>query len=623
MNKKLVFLALVLVACLACAIAVADTAAYHWENTNTTAQMLIGTKINVAGQTVTVTKVAIYKEPTCTESAQWKLYYDNTNYYVIGYFNNGYTRTHMGHVWASEAGSDWAITKWETTASTVAAGYYGELATYTVTYANGKTQVLDGAEIVKLPTCDTAGQATDFCVYCGKARTGVTITVPKLNHIYEEVIYKYPDCKHPNDGLYAFKCKNCGNYRKTATGAVETYKLYIDDDTYGMQTIDLGGGNFKKQGNARFAAAYEKAGYELATGHKWDGLAPGETPCIQTQHCLICEKTRDKVAAPQTVVLKSTIVDCYTIKEIRVCNKCNGATSPSITGYAENKRHDQHEVEVYAYNLYMESQEIANDNIENHAWHVLDMNAPKHYYDKNATYNDPAIGAASGIKCTTDYGTSKNYAVVNWCETGYAAAFECQNCHQLILKYFGPDGHSFTPWEMHYAPGAGANVEGEWIRHCTKCGASETYHGTKAPSASMVVELPDVENGFQANAKGVWGWYVNGNLQVGMNTLVPYMGSWFVVKNGEWDTTYEGLYSYDNGQFYVSGGQVRNDLQGFVNTKSGFYYFADGMLQKVTTLVQYDGGWFYIVDGQLASGYTGPVVYDGATFNVVGGQVQF
>jgi hypothetical protein len=616
MKKTLVFLALVLVTILVCAVAFADTASYHWENTGTKSWQVVGMKIKVKGETedVTVTRVAIHKEPTCTEVAEWKLYYEvgGREYYVIGYFDDGETRSHTGHVWASEAGSEWAVTSWVGTRDPMDET---RMSSYTVTYANGKTQVLSGAEMIKLPTCDTAGQATDFCVYCGTARTGVTMTVPKLNHIYEQVIYKFPDCKHPalDNGL-AMKCKNCGNYRKNADGTVEVYKLAIDDPTYGMQ---------KNQGNEKFAAAYQAAGYELATGHKWDGLAPGATACIQSQHCLICEKSRDKIAAPQTVILKSTVLDCYHIEEIRVCSKCDGKTSPSLTGYSEHDRHDQRTYVVDAWELYEQSTE-ANDNIENHAWHTLDLTAPKHFYDKNATYKDPAAGAGTldDIKFTTDYGTSKaNFKV---CVTGYAAAFQCKNCGKMILKYFGPDGHDWTAWEQVYAPGAGANVEGEWIRRCKRagCGETETYHGTKAPSASYVSEMADVENGIQFK-NGAWGYYVNGNLQDGMNTLARYMGGWFVLKNGLIDTAYEGLYDYDGGRFYVSGGQVRNDLQGFVNTKSGFLYFGDGMLQKVTTLVQYDGAWFYIIDGALATGYTGPVVYDGATFNVVNGQVQF
>jgi hypothetical protein len=628
MNKKLVFLALVLVAVLACAIAVADTASYHWENTDTLPYDLVedGVTIKVPGEAdpVPVIDVAIYKEPTCDTPAQWKLYYisKGQKVYVIGYFKYGFTRPHMGHVWASENMEEWAITKIEYVNNGVAQPMMeNDTASYQVTYANGQTQTLRGAGMTKLPTCDTNGAAKDFCVYCGKVRDNVSITVPKLNHIYEEVIYKYPNCKKPEDGLYAFKCKNCGNYRKTATGAVETYPLYVDDDTYGMQTKTAADGHTYKQGNARFADAYVKAGYELATGHKWDGLAPGETPCIQSQHCLICEQTRDKVSAPETIVLKSSVIDCYTIQEVRVCNKCNGKTSTSITGDNEHDRHDQRVATVTSYQLFAQSTE-ANDNIENHAWHALDLSSAKKYYDKNATYSVPALGADSAITYTNCWDSKQYNAAMNMCITGYSATYKCATCGKLILKYFGPEGHDFTAWEMHYAPGAGANVEGEWTRYCKKCNSTETYHGTKAPSASYVSEVADTENGFQYK-DGAWGVYVNGNLQDGMNTLARYMGGWFVVKNGKWDTSYEGLYTYDGGQFYVSGGQVRNDLQGFVNTKSGFLYFADGMLQKVTTLVQYDGAWFYIVDGALATGYTGPVVYDGATFNVVGGQVQF
>jgi len=627
MKKKLVFLALALVMILVCAVAMADTKTIDFtqKGEDFKASWLIGQKIPIDGVEREIKSVGIYKDPAnCDDYPLWKLYYEDDfgkKVYVIGKFFLGDERNH-GHTWASTVGGQFDETGLTLKVIDIETGIYQ------VTYKNKMTTTLKGADWVRRPTCTEAGEAKDFCVFCGKTRDGVTIKVPALAHDYESKIVTFPNCKKTDVGEIADVCKVCGHVRRDGNGKV------IVKETFTVSTVP-----------AAYQKQYTDAGYELGTGHKWDGWHPGETACIQSTHCLICEKTKDKLAAPTIVVSDTKIIDCYAIEEVRVCATCQGKTTDSkvlgILGkkeweLEEKERHESRVVDVGAGQMWIDNGSgVSGDEVDDHAWHVYDKTKPVAFYTKDVKYADlygtydninPWSNAWDGdwTKTSKFMGFDKNEARANgldFCVTGYVVAFNCQNCGRPVLVEYGPDGHKFSDWTMHYAPGSGEGVEGEWIRDCSACGKHEVNHGVVAPTADHVASVEDYKNGLQF-VNGQWGWYVDGNLQGDLNTLVPYMTGWFLLKNGVVDTTFTGEYVYDGGTFYLTAGQVRHDLDGLVNTEKGFKYFAGGQLQKVTTLVQYDGQWFYIIDGELATGFNGVVEFtEGHHFTVQNGQV--
>lgn len=661
MKKTLVSLVLALVLVLGCAaVAMAVTPdvegpqSMHWENQEDfEASWLVGQTIVIDKNTsVEVVKVEIHKEPTCTEAAQWKLYYydltgTNKLFFVIGYFYNGKTRAHMGHVWASDAEFDGGIVSITKDPATQI---------YTVTYKNGMTTTLHGDWVIEEPTCTSVGKTYDFCVYCGEVNKKNTRVIPRLDHSYVEVLAKEPKCITPftNDGTDVvfdvkdaytyYECKYCSTTWKK-DGKTETHEAlrWVNKANIGWRLVSATGKDFTD--------AYVALGYEKLSGHKFDGWAPNkEYECIKQRHCMICEQTEDQKLAPDWVntgMWKN--INCYLGQQPIVCARCNGKTPGHEARIAFYYAGNEDEMKddwdgntsgipantegVYGAwcnaDLYWKIKDLvdqgeyanvserivflnrgqeAGETKESHAWHM--PAAVDHYILKDGT--------------TEVWG--KQYDVTadgwNFCVDPYWSVAYCQKCGTEVVTKHGPDGHTMSAWEVNYLPGSGDNVEGEWIRKCTKCGIAEKYHGTTAPAADYWEHVQDSKNGLQYIG-GQWAVYVDGERQYGLYDLYPYNGHWFLLQDGALYTAYTGLYSYDTGWFFIDAGQVRDDLNGFVNTTEGFMYFAAGQLQEVTTLVQYDGAWFYIVNGKLATDYTGPVVYDGATFNVVGGQVQF
>ena len=646
MKKKLVFLALALVLVLACAVAVAAPAyqngnSMHWENTGIKAADLVGKTIKIGdGTTVEVTKVEIHKEPTCTEAAQWKIYHKDLtgngapNLFVIGYFDEGYKRAHSGHVWASDFAWDKGI---KSVTLDPATGIY------TVTYANGTSTELHGSVMIKEPTCTAKGESYDFCVYCGTVNKTKKQEVPKLDHNFaEQAKGDWMDCLHQEKEMHTvFRCKVCGTLQVDDKGKAIEGKLKWEEITDAAKADGAVKGTdgklYKlvsdKTGN-NFVADYVKAGLEVKTGHKWDGWAPGVNApaCKQFRHCMICEQTQDKTLAADWVATGEVkIINCYLAQQAQKCARCNGATPG----------HEAHIVFIYSGDeaeadadttpisegalgvngaktikelhnsismddfVCLNKHTYAGETKEAHAYHVKE-------------HSKYIIGGKEEAAPVYELGVAGR----NCCVDLYTEVFKCAKCGLDIEVAHGPNGHQLLDWEMVYAPNAGENKEGEWIRKCFKCGWTEKYHGTTAPAANFVQETYDVTNGLQLR-NGVWGWYKDDVLQAGVNSLVPYNGAWFVIKDGTLDTSYEGLYTYDGAQFYVSAGQLRDDLNGVVVTLTGAYFFANGQLQsQYTGLALYDGHWFYLVNGIPQLDYNGIVEHDGQQFVVVGGQIQ-
>lgn len=657
MKKTLVFLALVLVLALACGAASAvtweNTQSMHWEDTAVTPWSLIGTQIKIDGQMTTVTRVEIYKEPTCTAPAQWKIYYKDLtgnnapNLYVVGYFAMGYNRSHMGHVWAGDAQWDQGIISITKNPNT---------GIYTVTYQNGMTTELHGEWIIKNPTCTEKGEAYDFCVYCGTVNTATTRIIQKLDHDYVETLFAFPDCKNNEvdkqtgylkQGASIYKCSHCGAVKTDATGAAIKLRLKWWTDPQNVAK----GIRLVSETGKDFTDAYKKLGYEVNSGHKWDGWAPGATACIQQRHCLICEQTQDKVGAPvwgATGIPKT--INCYLTQQGVICTKCNGTTPGHEAHirffYAGDATEAQSDFTTIPAGT--ESVNGAMDIYD--LWAMFDAQGKKwigpgsidlEYLNTHAEVGETKEHHAFHARTLRGYTTKDDMATIltakpyllgvagkNFCVDGYNEVYSCAKCgkNDIYISH-GPDGHAMTEWQCNYAPGAGDNVEGEWQRRCTRCNAVEKYHGTTAPSNDYWEMVQDTENGLQFK-NGAWGWYKEGNLQIGVNDLMPYNGSWFLLKDGILDSSFTGLYKYDGAWFYITNGQLRNDLKGIVCCPDGiFRYFGDGMLQNEATaagtLVQYDGAWFYCKNGVIDFTFSGAVVYDGATFNVVNGEVVF
>lgn len=122
---------------------------------------------------------------------------------------------------------------------------------------------------------------------------------------------------------------------------------------------------------------------------------------------------------------------------------------------------------------------------------------------------------------------------------------------------------------------------------------------------------------------GVWGYYVDGDLDTTKTGLVYYGTDWWYVKNGLLDKTATGL-TYANGAWrYVKDGKLDKTYKGLAYANGDWWYVENGTINKEATgLVWYGSQWWYVANGKLDKTYRGLVYANGNWWAVENGTIN-
>lgn len=138
-------------------------------------------------------------------------------------------------------------------------------------------------------------------------------------------------------------------------------------------------------------------------------------------------------------------------------------------------------------------------------------------------------------------------------------------------------------------------------------------------------ELQTGFTGLYKHTNGIWYYVQNGLINWGYTGLVYHSGSWWYVQAGRLDSTYRGLAYYNGSWWYVNTGKVYFYYTGLYKHTNGiWYYIESGRINwSYSGLIYHSGSWWYIQSGRLDSAYAGLAYYNGSWWYVSSGKVNF
>lgn len=193
-------------------------------------------------------------------------------------------------------------------------------------------------------------------------------------------------------------------------------------------------------------------------------------------------------------------------------------------------------------------------------------------------------------------------------------------------------------------------IQHYWDEGVISVPPTTTTTGTKVYTCVMCGETYSITlsvNGLR-QVSGVWGYYLNGELQTGFTGLIKHTngiwyyiqnglinwgytglvyhcGSWWYVQAGRLDSTYRGLAYYNGSWWYVNTGKVYYYYTGLFKHTNGIWYYIEGgrINWSYTGLIYHSNSWWYISSGRLDSTYLGLAYYNGSWWYVKNGKVDF
>ena len=110
---------------------------------------------------------------------------------------------------------------------------------------------------------------------------------------------------------------------------------------------------------------------------------------------------------------------------------------------------------------------------------------------------------------------------------------------------------------------------------------------------------------------GIWGYYLDGVLQVEYTGFVPYGDNVFYVENGILDFTYTGLAWYIDQWRYVANSLLTEGYTGLVYFNDNWFYVVDSRIDwTFTGVVEFGGNYFYVHGNLLNFDFTGMALYE-------------
>lgn len=126
------------------------------------------------------------------------------------------------------------------------------------------------------------------------------------------------------------------------------------------------------------------------------------------------------------------------------------------------------------------------------------------------------------------------------------------------------------------------------------------------------------------NVNGVWGYYLNNQLQTNFTGLQSNNNGTYVVEEGIVDLKLTGLKKIEDIWYYVENGKIIEDAYGLVKNKNGIWLVEKGMVNfQVTGLKRVKGEWYYFKKGKLQINYTGIQSNVNGTWLVEDGEIDF
>ena len=479
MKKLLAILALLLALCMLCGVAMADT-----DSEDGGESYFDPTRIHeVDGHEVNTDSAREMRKATCTQKGLWR--YDCED-----------DPTHFHEVYSPALGHDWDDGKVTKEPTCTEAGVLTKTCKRCGVTKTEPIKALghlwssdeDGTQwgkVVKEPTCTEKGEALDYCKRCDVIRElHDPRIIDEVPHFFIAVIDQYPTCK--DEGWGHFECVWCEFIPEQADVDNGTYDLSNGDD--GELTITLPTG-------MSVTVGYDSVYFTLPVdpdGHDWDNwVLIDEATCYQpmsyVRWCKICGDKQEEVLddydklwafgydiedfmddgrlAP-VYVSTSRLVDCFTEEVTLTCKNCYKLNDDGTEEFAPG-----HDPVVF-------QRDVTS--------HIYDHSDKLYKSEAAAKKAEPTFAEYKAATCEEDgYIAYKciyddSLAAIPTGENAINATPHDEDTYDYVV--IPALGHDWSAWEERYAPGAGDNEYGYWLRECERCHKTEEKIAKQQPA---------------------------------------------------------------------------------------------------------------------------------------------
>ncbi len=123
---------------------------------------------------------------------------------------------------------------------------------------------------------------------------------------------------------------------------------------------------------------------------------------------------------------------------------------------------------------------------------------------------------------------------------------------------------------------------------------------------------------------GNYYYYVDGEIDYDINTIVNNANGWWKVTDGKVDFAYNGISNNEYGWWYVEDGKVTFDYDGIENTKTDWWKITDSAVDfDYTGVTNNENGWWYVKDGKVDFSYNGIKNNQNGWWKITNGKVDF
>lgn len=151
----------------------------------------------------------------------------------------------------------------------------------------------------------------------------------------------------------------------------------------------------------------------------------------------------------------------------------------------------------------------------------------------------------------------------------------------------------------------------------------QTEDGAVQTSCKVTV---NVLNGICQNPENPeqYAYYVDGEINTSVNSVVQGSDGWWKVKNGIVDSTYTGVASNSYGTWRIEDGKVDFGYNGFAEDGDDYWYLTDGKVDTSYNGITNDAtAWWKVKNGKVDTSYTGVSNNMNGWWRVENGKVNF